>query len=347
MNSASVTDQASDELAIVAELHASLIIDPVGEDVIEDAEPTHSPYQTSRPKRGDLCVDTRFRRSIGLARNGPSPTLTSESDMDETGSKRAIRSSASLPSFHLPNRARHSYRDRDMETPDLTSASRGSLTSSSSAISRSSSLYTPPHSPSIASSFIEAEISNSPSSHHLSAIDELQNTENHLHHHHLFRHPMEVKSTQTITKAERSGSTISIMRGESGEFGQDPLEVINNITPHAVPGRLDAHVYHTETGSRTSTVTNLPSAFPHSSAAAAASDVTFTQIPTIEPGVTLPLFMLPGITGTARRGSRSWSFKSKSSSRSGGSSAASNKMEKKEGKGREKEEARSRREWLA
>ena len=327
-----MTDEASDELAIVAELHAPLIIDPVGQDVIEDVglSKPHSP-PTSRPERGNLCVDTRLRRSIALARSGPSPTLTSESDMDETASKRAIRPSASLPSFHLPNRARHSYRDRDTETPDLTSASRSSLTSSSSAISRNSSLYTPPHSPSIAS-FIQTEISNPPSSHHLSAINELQNTENHLHHHQLFLHPMEIKSTQTITKTERSGST-SIVRGESGEFGQEqhhPRD-INNITRHAVPGRLDARVHHSETDSRTSTVTNLPSAFTRSSptANAAASDVTFTQFPTTPSGVVLPLLMLPGTSGTGRI-SRSWSFKSK-----------------KEEKRRKKEEARAHRERFA
>lgn len=349
-----MTDEASDEFAIVAELHAPLIIDPVGQDVIEDAalsKPTHSPPQTSRTERGNLCVDTRLRRSIALARSGHSPTLTSESDMDEIGSKRAIRPTASLPSFHLPNRARYSYRDRDTETPDLTSASRSSLTSSSSAISRNSSLYTPPHSPSIAS-FIQTEISNPPSSHHLSAINELQNTENHLHrHHHLFLHPMEVKSTQTITKAERSGST-SIVRGESGEFGQEqhhhPLD-INSITQHAVPGRLDARVHHSETDdSRTSTVTNLPSAFTRSSAAAA-SDVTFTQFPTNQSGVVLPLLMLPGTSGTGSRISRSWSFKSKSSSsssRSSGESAALSKIEKKEEKRRKKEEERAHRERL-
>jgi hypothetical protein len=340
-----VTDEASDELAIVAELHAPLIIDPVGPDVIEDvslSKPTHA--RTSRLERGNPCVDTRLRRSIALARGGPSPTLTSESDKDETGSKRAIRPTASLPSFHLPNRARHSYRDWDTETPDLTSASRSSLTSSSSAISRNSSLYTPPHSPSIAS-FIQTEISNPPSSHHLSAINELQNTENHLHHHLLFLHPMEVKSTQTITKTERSGST-SIVRGESGEFGQEqhhPLDV--NITQHAVPGRLYPRVHHSETDSRTSTVTNLPSALNRSSAAAA-SDVTFTQFPTIQSGVVLPLLMLPGTSGTGRI-SRSWSFKSKSSLRSGGESAALSKMEKKEEKRRKKEEARAHRERLA
>ncbi len=344
-----MTDEASDEWAIIAELHAPLIIDPVGQDVIEDAslsKPTHSPSQTSRLERGNLCVDTRLRRSTALARSGPSPTLTSESDMDETGSKRAIRPTASLPSFHLPNRARHSYRDRDTETPDLTSTSRSSLTSSSSAISRNSSLYTPPHSPSIAS-FIETEISNPPSSHHLSSINDLQNTENHLHHHHLFLHPMEVKSTQTITKTERSGST-SIVRGESGEFGQEqhPLD-INNITQHVIPGRLDTRVHHSEKDSRTSTVTNLSSAFTRSSTAgAAASDVTFTQFPTIQSGVVLPLLMLPGTSGTGRT-SRSWSFKSKSSSRSDGESAALDKMEKKEEKRRKKEEARAHRERLA
>jgi hypothetical protein len=344
MSSASVTDEASDELAIVAELHAPLI-EPVGQDVIEDASLSkpNSPHQTSKPERGHLCVDTR-RRSITLARSGPSPTLTSESDMDETRGKRVIRPTASLPSFHLPNRARHSYRDRDTETPDLTSASRSSLTSSSSAISRNSSLYTPPHSPSIAS-FIQTEIPNPPSSHHLSAINELQNTENHLHHHHLFLHPMEVKSTQTITKSERSGST-SIVRGESGEFGQEqhhPLDT-NNITQHAVPGRLDARVHHSETNSRTSTVTNLPSTFTRPSAAA--SDVTFTQFPTIQSGVVLPLLMLPGSSGTGRT-SRSWSFKSKSASHSGGASAALSKIEKKVEKRKKKEEARARRERLA
>jgi hypothetical protein len=351
LSNGSVIDEASDELAIVAKLHAPLIIDPVGEDVIEDAglsKPTHSHHQTSRLERGNLCVDTRLRRSIALTRNGPSPTLTSESDMDETGSKRAIRPTISLPSFHLPNRARYSY--RDSETPDLTSASRSSLTSSSSAISRNSILYTPPHSPSIAS-FIQTEISNPPSSHHLSAINELQNTENHLHHHNLFLHPMEVKSTQTITKTERSGST-SIVRGESGEFGREqhhPFDINNNNTPHGIPSRLDAHVYHSGTDSRTSTVTNLPSAFTRSSAAAAAasSDVTFTQFPKDQSGVILPLLMLPSITGAGKI-SRSWSFRSKSSSssasRSAGASGDLGKMDKKAEKRKKKEEARVRRE---
>ena len=355
MNSASVTDEASDELAIVAELHAPLIIDPVGQDVMEDAglsKPTQSPPQALRPERGNLRVDTRLRRSIAIARSGPSPTLTSESDMEETGSRKAIRPTASLPSFHLPNRARHSYRDRDTETPDLTSASRSSLTSSSSAISRNSSLYTPPHSPSIAS-FIQTDISNPPSSHHLPAINELQNTENHLRHHHLFQLPMEIKSTQTITKTEQSGST-SIVRGESGEFGQeqDHRLDINNITLHAVPGRLDACVCNPETDSRTSTVTNLPSAFSRSStaaaAAAAASDVKFTQFPTIQSGVVLPLFMFPGTDGAGRL-SRSWSFRTKSSSsRSSGESSSLNKKEEKEEKRRRRKEvARARREQLA
>jgi len=56
--------------------------------------------------------------------------------------------------------------------------------------------------------------------------------------------------------------------------------------------------------------------------------------------------MLPGTSGTGRT-SRSWSFKSKSSSRSDGESAALDKMEKKEEKRRKKEEARAHRERLA
>ncbi len=348
MSSASVTDEVFDELAIVAELHAPLIIDPQGLDVTEDAglsKSTHSP-QSARPERGNLRVDTQLRQlrqSGALTCRGPSPTLTSELDMDET-CRRAIRSVVSLPSFHLPNRARHSYRDRDTETPDLTSTSRSSLTSSSSAISRSSSLCTPPHSPAIAS-FIQTEISNSPrGSHHLSAINELQNAENDLHHHHLFLHPLEVKSTQTITNTERSGSSTSIVRGESGVLGQEHHP---KITPYAVPGRLDAaHVYHSETDSRTRTVTNLASTFPRSSAAAAAaaSNVTFTQFPTIRSIVSLPSMLPPAASG---RIGRSWSFGSKSSSRSGGASAGLNKAEKDEEKRKKKEEARARRERLA
>ena len=37
MSSASVIDEAFDEFAIVAELHAPLIIDPLEQDVTEDA----------------------------------------------------------------------------------------------------------------------------------------------------------------------------------------------------------------------------------------------------------------------------------------------------------------------
>jgi hypothetical protein len=345
-----VIDGAFDEFAIVAELHAPLIIDPLEQDVTEDAglsKPTLPPPQTSRPERGDLRVDTRLRPSIALACRGPSPTLTSESDRDETRSKSVIRSAASLSSFHLPNRARHSYRDWDTGTPDLTSASRSSLTSSSSAISRYSGLYTPPHSPSI-TSFIQTEILNPPGSHHLSAINELQNTENPFHDpSHLFLHSMEVKSTQTITKTtktERSGST-SMMRNESGGLGQEEQE--HNIASHGIPGRsrLDAHVYHSETNSRSSTVTNLPSAFPRSSPAvpAAASNVSFTQFPTVQSVVSLPS-LLPG---SAVRVSRSWSFGSKISSRSRGASVAFDKEDKKEEKRKKKEEARARKERLA
>jgi len=118
---------------------------------------------------------------------------------------------------------------------------------------------------------------------------------------------MELKSTQTITKTERSGST-SIVRGESGEYGQEhhhPLD-INNATPHAVPGRLDAHVYHFETDSRTSTVTHLPSAFTRSFRRRRRRGVRrqFTQYSTNQSGVILPLLMLPGISGTAGSAAR-------------------------------------------
>ena len=342
MSCASVTEEAFDELAIVAELHAPLIIDPLEQNVTEDDglfKSTHCPPQTSKPERGALRVDTQIDPPIAIARSGPSPTLTSESDRDESRNRKAIRSAASLPSFHLPNRARASwYRDRGPETPDLTSTSRSSLTSSCSAISRNSGLYTPPHSPPV-SSFVHPEILTPNSHHHLSAISELelQNAENSFHH--LFLHPLEVDSTQTIMKsAERSGSSSVVVRGESG--GQErQYQRQHFVAPHAGPGGVvDGHVVHhrAETDRLLSSVLNRSPSASAVATAAASSDASFTQLPTILPAsVSRP---------NKERSSRTWSFGSGRSSMrwSVASTGSSRKAEKEEEKRRKKEEARAR-----
>lgn len=339
MSRASVKHEVSDELAMVAKLHAPLIIDPLEQNVAGDdgqSKSTHRPPQTPNPERGTLRVDTQLGASIAVARGGPSPTLTSESDRDDTRSRRAVRPVASLPSFHLPHRARPSwYRDRGTETPDLTSTSRSSLTSS---ISRNSGLYTPPHSPPV-SSFIHAEILN-PSS-HLSAISELQNTTTTSGNpfHHSFQHPLEVKGSQTIRKTERSRSP-SVMRSESGGGQEHPAR--------AVPG---GHVHRSGTAdSSTSTVTNLLSAMPRSSSgAASSSNVTFTQFPK-KVSAYLPdqsqspsPSPSPTPSSLASRTNRSWSFGGKSSSRWSVVTPGFGKVEKEE-KRRKKEEARARKE---
>ena len=345
MSCASVTEEAFDELAIVAELHAPLIIDPIEQkNVAEDDglfKSTHRPPQTSKLEHGALRVDTQIDPPVATAWSGPSPTLTSESDRDESRNRKAIRSATSLPSFHLPNRARASwYRDRWPETPDLTSTSRSSLTSNCSAISRNSGLYTPPHSPP-GSSFVHAEISTS-SSHHLSAISELelQNAENPFQ---LFLHPLEVDSAQTITKsAERSGSSSVVVRGESG--GQEQQYQQRHIAPRAGPGGVvDGHVVHHRSEMGSSTSTFFPSVLNRSSSAsavatgAATSDVSFTQLPTIVPASA-------SRPSRERERSRTWSFGSGRSSLrwSVASTGGSRKAEKEEEKRRKKEEARAR-----
>src|SRR5205807_8649782 len=112
------------------------------------------------------------------SRDRPSSSLTtSEVDADETWSwrRKPIRSAISLPSFHLPNRARpSSYQNRRGDTPPLTSASLSSPTGSSSSISQSSGLCTPPHSPP-AAALVHAEATILSS--HLPAISEVPNTE--------------------------------------------------------------------------------------------------------------------------------------------------------------------------
>ena len=361
MSCASVTEEAFDELAIVAELHGSLIIDSLAQNMTEDDglfKSTHRPPQTSKQERGALRLDTQMDPPVAIARCGPSPTLTSESDRDEHRTRRAIRSATSLPSFHLPHRARRSwYRDRGPETPDLTSTSRSSLTSNCSAISRNSGLYTPPHSPPGAS-FVHAEISTPNSHHHLSAISELQNAESLSPFHHLFLHPLEVESMQPVMKsAERSGTSSVVVRGESGGQEYQQLQqqqaYHNIIAPRAGPGGVadDGHVlhHHAETDSPTNTL--LASALTRSSpafAVAARSDVTFTQVPTIVPA---SASASPSPTNGHRDGhrdrtSRTWSFGSgKSSLRwsvASSLSAAAGGGSSKEEKRRKKEEARAR-----
>jgi hypothetical protein len=177
------------------------------------------------------------------------------------------------------------------------------------------------------------------SHHHLSAISELelQNAENSFHH--LFLHPLEVESTQTIMKsAERPGSSSGVVRGESG--GQErQYQQQHIVAPHAGPGGVvDGHVVHhrSETDRLLSSVLNRSPSASAVATAAASSDVSFTQLPTIVPAsVSRP---------NRERSSRTWSFGSGRSSLrwSVASTGSSRKVEKEEEKRRKKEEARAR-----
>jgi hypothetical protein len=338
-------DEVSRELATVAESHEPEIIDAPEPNLTEDelSRPPSSdsgPYpQTSKTERGSLRVDTH----VGHVHHPPStivgssgrlsPALTSESDRDDRR-RSAIRPAISFPSFHLPTR-RNSKRERSVETSLLSSTSRSSLTSNSSA----SGLCTPPHSPPTAS-FLHADII-SPSS-HLSAISELQNIEDiEDHFDHLFPLAIEEKSTHTLTRAERSGSS-SRVHGEIDEQ-EEPGQAATTTAAWAIPVAADALV-HRPTDSPTDTVTvpisSLPSRNPQ------------TQVPTQLSAVLSPASSLPSPEPSLEPSpepspvspmGRSWPFVGRSVS----VSLNASKAEKAEQKKRKKEMARTRKEQLA
>ena len=242
-------DESSDEREIITELHSPITIDPP-ELGMEEDEPSHSTHSDADPhpsskleRRNNLRVDTQLGhvlfRSQAIIENrdrDSSSSTTSEVDADETWRRRKpIRSAISLPSFHLPNRARpSSYQNRRGDTPPLTSASLGSPTGSSSPISQSSGLCTPPHSPP-AAALVHTETTILSS--HLPAISEVPSTEDHVQC--LFLQPKEVKSTQTLTRTARPGPSSSSESDDQEQPGQK------------------THVYHSSTDSTTGTVTGL------------------------------------------------------------------------------------------
>lgn len=335
MGAARLMNDASDELEIITELHSPIAVDPSESGLAEDglSRPTHSDADSHTSsklleRRNNLRVETQLGhvrvRPPAIIENSDRPSsssTTSEVDADETRSRRLIRSVISLPSFHLPNRARpNSYRDRHGDTPPLTSASLSSLTGSGSPISSSSGLYTPPHSPP-AAAFVHTEIT-SPSS-HLPAIIELPNTEDRVQR--LFLQPKEVKSTQTLTRTERPKPSSS-----SESDGQ---------------GQPRHHMYRSNTASSTGTVTGLPFPSPPPTSDPVPPRTQQRQ----QQQLLTPLTRSPSptslvsLTNTSGRG---WPFGG-GRNKSRGVAGSLSKEEKAEMKKRKKAEARAHKEQLA
>jgi len=343
-------DEAFRELATVAESHEPEIIDAPEPNLTEDelSRPTSSdssPHPPiSKTEHGTLRVDTQVGHvlhppSSAIGSSGRlSPALTSESDRDEYRKRSAARQTITFPSFHLPTR-RNSHRERSAETSHLSSASRSSLRSSSSA-SQNSGLYTPPHSPP-AASFPHADIM-SPSS-QLSAISELQNIEDHFDY--LFLQPIEEKSTLT-TRARRSGSSLRVHSESDGQ--EEPAQAATTTAARAIPNAADAYV-HRPTDSPTDTVTGpLPSAFSITSSSRSHRSQVPAPLPCpLSPAASLasreaspepPPEMLPPSPVSAA--GRSWPFVGRSVS----VSLSLGRAEKAEQKKRKKEVARARKE---
>lgn len=226
-------DEVSDE-EIISELHVPITIDPSdsGLATYSDVGP-HRPHPSSKRRRNNLRVDTQLghvhSRLPAIIENGDRPSsssTTSEVDADEIGNRR-LTHATSLPSFHLPNRARpNPYRDRRGDTPPLTYASLSSPTGSNSSIRQSSGLYTPPHSPP-AAALVYTEITTP--SYHLPAISELPNTEDRSQR--LFLQPKEVKSIQTLTRTERPAPSSSSESDGQGQPGQTANVPHSNADP--------------------------------------------------------------------------------------------------------------------
>ena len=320
-------DDASEELAIVAELHGPIVVDSPEPNPIEDgdglSQPTHidsSPrHHRNVTKRNSLRVDTQIGhvRMPVMSRLSPTPTTESDRDRDETRSRRlvSIRPVTSLPSFHLPRRtSSSSYRDRGAETPPLTPPSRSSLTSTPP-ISPNFGLYTPPHSPPT-HPFIQTETATSGS--HLPVIDELQNTEDRFHY--LSLHPMEVKSSQVLTRTERQ-RPLSIESIESDGQEQPGLAIMT-MSSSPVP------TYHYEEDVHADTMTGLFPASP--SPSAGAPHVSFAPALTPPLSTSLDSALLssasPPSSGLGSSGGRPWSFGGKS--RAGSLSKAEKKRKK-------------------
>jgi hypothetical protein len=306
---------------MVAELHAPIIINPLA--------PGEEP--TSKQERGSLRVNTQLghvnhRSSIAKSSTRLSPTPTSESDKDDIQRTRAGRSVASFPSFHLSQRARStSLRKRRSETPPLTTSESHSSLTSSSVISQSSSLYTPPHSSPIAPSFVYTEITNP--SPQLSAISELRNAEDHSDL--ISLHPYEAKSTQTLTRIDRPGPAALVHENEGGSA---------TITPRTVPRALDTHANLANlprTESPTGTVTGL--------LLTASSATLRHELPQVSATPHSPSQAAsPGLSSLSNSSGLAWPFGGRLKG-----DAVTRKVQKAEEKRRKKEEARARKERLA
>src|SRR6267142_4112261 len=366
MSAAGVTDGASGEVETIAKLHSLIIVDPSepeeepSQPTHGDANPFHSSPPISKPERRNLRVDTRLSHVLcppspvvvesgnRLSTTTTTSASASEPDVEETVTKRAIRSTTSLPSFHLPHRTRSiSYREMSSDTQSLTSASLSSLTSGNSPMSLNSGLCTPPHSPS-GYALVHTEITTPPSS-HLSPISELRRTEDRIER--LFLQTKEGNSTQTVmrTRTERPGSS-SAERGESDGQGQGqaigPLDV-----PSAAPHAAYTHVHHSN--SPTSTVIGL--VLHHSSPTPMSTNKQLPTPPSVSPSPPppSPLLSLPRSTG------RAWPFgvgihnrasartNAVLSQRNSSSSSKADKAEKAAAKKRKKAEARAQNEKLA
>jgi hypothetical protein len=352
MRAFSVNNEASEE-EIITRLHSLIIVDPEAELNFVEAGPSRltnsdfNPPHTSRPsskqERRHLRVDTQLsyalypppRVAVESANRLSTTTTTSEPELEETGSRRAIRSVTSLPSFHLPHRSRSgSYGGyRISVTPPLTSASLSSLTSGGSPTSQISGLHTPPHSP---PGYTSVHTENTtPSLSHLSPISELQSTEYCIQRRLL--QPREGESTQTITRTNPPGPS-SMVRSESNGQGQ---AIVPHNTLYSLP------YYSKTTDSLTDTVTGLvlhSSSPPPSLSIHSRLQPQLPTPPSASPSPS-PLLSVPGTSN------RAWPFgggiyRSSSSSHAGSvlslnSSSKALKAEKAAEKKRRKAEARA------
>ena len=337
-----------EELAFVAELHAP-IIDSTPTTDYGDVDP-HPAHYPKVPERSSRRPKTRNNHALSLppaatSSSKLSPTPTSESDGDGTHSGKVVRPVTSLPSLHPPQRTRaSSYRDRGPETPPLTSPSHSSL-NSSSAVSQTSALHTPPHSPP-AHSFVFPE-STTPSS-HLSVISEVNTPEDHLHR--LSLHSAPGKSSQLLQPLARMDRPKSSSSAPAESEGQ----ATTTITPHSVPRGLDTHVYHSETHSPTGTVTNVVLTSPTRAEFASSTPTTATM--TLRQSLSPPSSPSPSpshssfttLSPTASAaGGIGWPFGNRSRTSLSAQPPQLTKAQKAEEKKRKKEESRVRKEQLA
>ncbi|KAH9980320.1 hypothetical protein BGW80DRAFT_1274725 [Lactifluus volemus] len=340
MNLTSVIDEAFEEREIVAELHAPIISPPVSADDSDGLRRT----ATSKSERGRLRVNTQLghvvRPPSSIARSSIrlSAATSSESDRDDVQRIRAVRPVTSLPSFH-PRGRPTSFRERGSETPPLTSESHSSLTSIS-AISQNSCLYTPPHSSPTAPSFVYTETTY-PTLHHLAAISELRDTEDHSPS--LSLDPFEAKSTQSLTRVDRPDPSSMVHNENEGGSA--------TITPRSVPLVLEAYLPRTESPTGTVTGLLLNGA---SSATTGTTTTTISSLHDLSSPLSLSSFLSaaprslspavsspPSSTGGGGLG---WPFGSRTKR---GEDALVTKAQKAEEKRRKKDEARARKARLA